>query len=93
MAFESFIAQRHLKSKKRVGFVSLTTYISILGVMIGVAALIIVLSIFNGFESEVRSRFIGFKAHVTLGKHHNQGIENSDSIINQISDLEHIRDA
>ncbi len=90
MSYESFIAKRHLRSKKRVGFVSLTTYISIIGVTIGVAALIIVLSIMNGFESEVRSRFIGFKAHVTVGRYHNQGIEHSDSVIEQISDIEHI---
>jgi len=69
MSYELFIASRHLKSKRKTGFISLINYISIAGVMLGVAALIIVLSLMNGFESEIRSRIIGFRAH--LGKKDN----------------------
>ena len=66
MLFELFIADRYLRSKRRTGFISLITYISAAGVMIGVAALIIVLSVANGFESEVRSRIIGADAHIKV---------------------------
>lgn len=90
MNFELLIASRHLRSKRRTGFVSLITYISVFGVMIGVAALIIVLSVMNGFESEVRSRIVGFDAHVRVGTYHDRGIEDYGQVIRQIEDIPHI---
>ncbi len=90
MSYESFIARRYFKSKRETGFISLITYISIVGVTIGVAALIIVLSIMNGFESEVRSRFIGFDAHVRLQGFHNQGLKNYEEILKEVQNEEHV---
>ncbi len=90
MSYEIFIANRYLRSKRRTGFISLINYISISGVMIGVAALIIVLSIMNGFESEVRSRIIGFGAHIELRKYHYEGLENPDALRERISKLPNI---
>ena len=75
MGYEFFIAKRYLRSKRKTGFISLITYISIIGVMIGVAALVIVLSVANGFESEVRTRIIGFDAHVKVRTFYDNGIE------------------
>jgi len=88
--YELFIALRYLKSKRKTGFISLITYISVLGVAIGVAALIIVLSVMNGFETEVRSRFIGVDSHVTVRTFHDRGVENYRSIMEQVRDIEHI---
>ncbi len=68
MIFELFVANRYLRSKRRTGFISLITYISILGIMIGVAALVIVLSVTNGFETEVRERIINVDAHIKVAK-------------------------
>jgi len=68
MKFELFIALRYLKAKKKTGFISLITYISIGGVMLGVSALIFILSMLNGFEQEVRSRMLGFDAHMKIEK-------------------------
>ncbi|NLI17110.1 MAG: FtsX-like permease family protein [candidate division Zixibacteria bacterium] len=59
MSLEFHIARRYMSSKHRLGFVSVITAISIGGVIIGTAALVIVLSVMNGFEEEVRSRIIG----------------------------------
>ncbi|MBS1261094.1 MAG: Lipoprotein-releasing system transmembrane protein LolE [Calditrichaeota bacterium] len=56
------IANRYLRSKRRTGFISLITYLSAAGVAVGAAALVIVLSIMNGFEEEVRARIIGADA-------------------------------
>jgi len=63
---------------------------TILGVTIGVAALIIVLSIMNGFENEVRSRIIGFDGHIRLRTFHFQGVSRPDTVMNAIADIEHI---
>jgi len=90
MAYEFFIAKRYLKSKRKTGFISLITYISMIGVAIGVAALIIVLSIMNGFESEVRSRIIGFGAHIELRKFHQQPMEDHAAIVAKVESVEHI---
>ncbi|RMD92784.1 MAG: lipoprotein-releasing ABC transporter permease subunit [Calditrichaeota bacterium] len=90
MSYELFLASRYLKSKRKTGFISLITYISILGVLIGVAALIIVLSIMNGFESEVKNRIIGFGSHIRVRTFHNQGLQNVDEVMNKIKDIEHI---
>lgn len=90
MSYEMFIALRYLKSKRKTGFISLISYISIAGVTIGVAALIIVLSVMNGFESEVRSRFIGVDAHVKVRTFHDRGIDNYPSVMQQIENMPHI---
>ncbi len=90
LPYEFFIAKRYLKARRKTGFISLITYISILGVTIGVAALIIVLSIMNGFESEVRSRIIGFDTHIRLRTYHNEGVEDYLRVISKIRDIPHI---
>jgi len=90
MSYEIFIAKRYLKSKKRTGFISLITYISIGGVSIGVAALIIVLSVMNGFETEVRSRFIGVSSHLQIRATDGNGLANDTDLRKKISDLPHV---
>lgn len=62
MSFTWTVANRYLRSKRRTGFISLITWLSTGGVALGAAALVIVLSIMNGFEDEVRSRIIGADA-------------------------------
>jgi lipoprotein-releasing system permease protein len=90
MSYELFIATRYLRSKRRTGFISLISYISIGGVTIGVAALIIVLSVMNGFETQVRDRIIGSDAHIRLGTFHEDGIANVDSVMARIRGIHHI---
>jgi lipoprotein-releasing system permease protein len=58
--------------------------------MIGVVALIIVLSIMNGFESEVRSRIIGFDAHIELRRFFSEPFDDYENIIRQIENIDHI---
>ncbi|RKY78690.1 lipoprotein-releasing system transmembrane subunit LolC, partial [candidate division KSB1 bacterium] len=90
MSYEFFIAKRYLKAKRKTGFISLITYISIVGVAVGVAALIIVLSVMNGFEKEVRSRIIGFDAHLRVRTYHNQGMVNYQETMQKIERLDHV---
>lgn len=90
MSYEFFIARRYLKAKRKTGFISLITYFSIIGVTIGVAALIIVLSVMNGFEKEVRSRIIGFDAHIRIRTFHDQGISDWQDVLKKVSSLDHV---
>jgi len=88
--YELFIALRYLRSKRRTGFISLITYISAAGVMIGVAALVIVLSAANGFESEVRDRIIGADAHLKLTLFHGAPFENYQATLEKTRALLHV---
>ncbi len=91
MSYEFFIAKRYFHSRRSTAFISLINYISILGVMIGVASLIVVLSVMNGFETEVRSRIIGFDAHIQfMGSF--KGIENYDTILQKLKSYQHVVD-
>ena len=66
MRYERHIAFRYLLSKKDIKFVSVISTISVLGVTIGVAALVVVLSVFNGFRSLVSSILINFDPHLRI---------------------------
>lgn len=63
---ESFIAKRYLVSKHKINFITIISVISIIGITIGVAALIVVLSVFNGFGSLVTSFLISFDPHIRI---------------------------
>ncbi|MGP8033921.1 MAG: lipoprotein-releasing ABC transporter permease subunit [Steroidobacteraceae bacterium] len=64
--YEWLIGTRYLRSAHRRGFVSFVAVISVCGLMLGVATLIVVLSVMNGFERELRSRILAVTAHATL---------------------------
>lgn len=61
---EKMLAFRYLKSRKRTGFVSVIAVFSILGIMLGVATLIIVMSVMNGFRAELMGRVLGLNGHM-----------------------------
>jgi len=64
--FEYLIAKRYLRSKHRLNFISIISILSTIGVTIGVAALVIVLSVFNGFGSLVTTMLINFDPHLRI---------------------------
>lgn len=66
MRFERFISKRYVISKNKLNFISIISILSTLGIMIGVAALIVVISVFNGFSSLVTSYLISFDPHVQI---------------------------
>lgn len=64
--YEGFLGLRYLRSSSKRGFVSLIAGIAILGLSLGVAVLIIVLSVMNGFQEELRTRILSLTAHATI---------------------------
>ncbi|MDH3442034.1 MAG: lipoprotein-releasing ABC transporter permease subunit, partial [Gammaproteobacteria bacterium] len=60
---ELFVGLRYLRAKRRTRFVSFITLISLVGIALGVAALIVILSVMNGFEGELRDRLLSMTAH------------------------------
>lgn len=66
MFFEIFIALRYLLARRKQSFISVISLISVLGVALGVAALIVVLGVMNGFSSELRDKILGVNAHLIV---------------------------
>jgi len=66
MSFELFIGRRYLRARENQAFVSLITILSIAGVAVGVMALIVVIAVMTGFESDLKSRILGGQAHVVV---------------------------
>ncbi len=63
---EFYIGLRYTRAKRRNHFISFISVISMLGIMLGVTALIVVLSVMNGFHKEVRERILGMASHATI---------------------------
>ena len=66
LPYEWLLGTRYLRSANRRGFLSFISLTCIAGLMLGVAVLIVVLSVMNGFESELRSRILNVTSHATL---------------------------
>ncbi len=66
MSFELFIGGRYLRSKQQHSFISLITGLSIAGVCVGVMALIVVIAVMAGFESDMKSRILGVESHLVI---------------------------
>jgi lipoprotein-releasing system permease protein len=64
-----FVGLRYSMAREHSFFVSFITWVSLLGVAVGVAALITVISVMNGFETELRSRLLSVSAHATISAH------------------------
>lgn len=64
MSFESYIAKRYFSSGRY--FVSVSTWITVVGVMLGVGVVCFVMSMHNGFEAEIRSRLLGTTSHISI---------------------------
>jgi lipoprotein-releasing system permease protein len=77
---ERFIALRYLKGKHKLQFISIISYISAGGVLLGTCVLVVALSIANGFEKEVRDRIVGMFAHARVSKYFNREITDWDSL-------------
>lgn len=82
MPSEWFIALRYLKPRKDNFFVTLIGGISVLGVMVGVMSIILVLTVLNGFETEIKNRFVGFDAHGKIKMQNEIPMTSPDSVEN-----------
>ena len=68
LPFELFVAIRYLLARRKQAFISLISLISILGVMVGVMALLIALALMTGLQGELRDRIVGSSAHIYVFK-------------------------
>lgn len=80
MNFESFIAKRYLVSKHKINFITIISLISVIGITLGVAALIIVLSVFNGFGSLVTGYLMSIDPHIRITAVSDEGEKNISAL-------------
>lgn len=83
---EFLIAFRYLKSKRKEGFISVIAIFSFIGIMIGVATLIVVMSVMNGFRYELVNRILGINSHLTIYSHAHQ-IPNYEKLIAEVQKI------
>ncbi|MDJ0894462.1 MAG: lipoprotein-releasing ABC transporter permease subunit [Alphaproteobacteria bacterium] len=66
--FERMVAMRYLRARRREGFISVIAWFSLIGIALGVATLIIVMSVMNGFRAELFSRILGLNGHLIVSR-------------------------
>jgi lipoprotein-releasing system permease protein len=91
MRFELFIAARYLRAKRRQAVIGLVTGISVAGVAVGVASLILALAITTGMRRDLQSRLLSATAHVSLMRVQNDGIENWRALQRRLDTLPHVK--
>ena len=74
---EKLIALRNLRPKKKEGFLKVISTFSFIGIMLGVAILIIVMSVMNGFRTDLTNKILGFNPHLIIKPYNNEKINNS----------------
>ena len=67
MRYELLVGLRYTRAKRRNRFIGINSLVSMIGIFVGVWALIVVLSVMNGFQKEVRTRILGVASHVQIG--------------------------
>src|SRR5712671_3190457 len=90
MRFELFIASRYLRAKRRQAVIGVITAISVVGVMAGVASLIIALAINNGFRQDLQDRLLGSTANVNLLRVQADGIRNWRELLDRMEKQPHV---
>ena len=84
------IAFRYIKSRRVEGFISISAWFSLLGIMLGVATLIVVMSVMNGFRTELVDRILGINGHLIIYSKNERTIPNYTKIINKILDIPNV---
>jgi len=90
MPFELFIGLRYLRAKQKQAFISLITLLSIAGVTLGVMALIIVIAVMAGFESDLKTRILSVESHIVVMRH-TSGFSDYRKITDWIDKVEGVR--
>ena len=90
MRFEWFVASRYLRSRRKQSFISIISIISIGGVALGVATVILVSAVLDGVEQGLKERFLANEAHVVLRLHDSSFFSNYQTHISQIETIDEV---
>ncbi len=93
MSYSTFIAFRYLKSKRKVASVSIISIISLLGVIVGTASLIVVISVFNGFQGIVTNILVNFDPHIRISAQSGQYLDSPEKVLAKVQQFTEIKSA
>ena len=88
--FERMVAKRYLKAKRKEGFISVITGFAFTGIALGVATLIIVMSVMNGFRTELLGRILGINGHIGIVSNNSLPFNNYKQAIKDISQIDNV---
>ncbi len=88
MKFELFIAKRYLVAKRKQAFISVISLVSIIGITIGVMALLIALALMTGFHEDIQNKILSATSHVIVSDMGGEGIKNWESIATKIKSID-----
>lgn len=91
MNYELFIASRYLKAKRKQAFISVITFISMLGITIGVMALVIALALITGFQEDVQDKILGATSHIMVSDLGGEGLRDYEDLINKVQTVKGIQ--
>ncbi|MBN1272160.1 MAG: ABC transporter permease [Candidatus Aminicenantes bacterium] len=87
MNYEFFVAKRYLTARRKQAFISVITFISTLGITIGVMALIIAIALITGFQGDVQEKILGATAHIMISDLTGDGIADYEDLMDRVKDL------
>ncbi len=87
MSYELFIAKRYLTAKRKQAFISVITFISTLGITIGVMALIIAIALITGWQRDVQDKILGSTSHIMVSDISREGLKDYRQLISKIENL------
>ena len=88
---ERTIALRYIKSRRVEGFISISAWFSLIGIMLGVATLIVVMSVMNGFRTELVDRILGINGHLIVYSNNGTEISDYNEVVKKILDTENVK--
>ena len=84
MNYEFFVSIRHLSARKSQKFISLNSWISMVGVGLGVMALIVVIAVMSGFSNDLRDKILGTNSHVVVSNINQTTVENYNAVLEKV---------
>ena len=93
MSFELFVARRYLTARRKQAFISVITTISVVGIAIGVAALVIAIALITGFQGDVQDKILGATSHVMVSDLGGQGLADYEAMAGKIRALPGVESA
>jgi len=90
MTYEFFVAKRYLTARRKQAFISVITFISALGITIGVMALIIAIALITGFQKDVQEKILGSTSHIMVRNYAEGGLTDYNDLMHQIMSLEDV---
>ncbi|MDD5496435.1 MAG: lipoprotein-releasing ABC transporter permease subunit [Candidatus Omnitrophica bacterium] len=88
MAWQSFVALRYLTAKRKERFISVISLISVMGIAVGVAALIIVIAVMSGFDNDLKDKIVGISSHITIESEY--GVKPEGELLAKVLGTEHV---